>query len=57
MHESIHRYMQVGIVHFMAFPQVIKGEGPIAETLRQLVIDEHLDAVEIMWIKRATERE
>lgn len=56
MRESIHRYMQVGIVHFMAFPEVIRGDGPIAETLEQLVVDEYFDAVEITWISDAAER-
>jgi len=29
MKESLHAYMKVGIVHFMAWPSTIKGEGPI----------------------------
>ncbi len=33
MNESIHKYMKVGLIHFMAYPNCIKGEGPIEETL------------------------
>ena len=34
MRESLHSYMKVGIVHFMAYPQTPTGEGPIVETVR-----------------------
>ena len=30
MNESMYKYMKVGIIHFMAFPSTIKGDGPIA---------------------------
>ena len=32
---SIYRYMDLGIVHFKAFPQVVNGEGPVVETLKK----------------------
>jgi len=51
MNESMHKYMKVGLVHFMAYPQTSGGEGPILETLRNVVLDEYFDAVEITWIK------
>lgn len=56
MNESMHKYMKVGIVHFMAYPATIKGEGPILETLRNIVVDDYFDAVEITWIKDSTIR-
>ena len=28
MNESLHEYMKVGLVHFMAFPECMGGEGP-----------------------------
>ncbi len=38
---------RLGIVHFMAFPDLIRGEGPILETLEQIAADEFFTAVEI----------
>jgi sugar phosphate isomerase/epimerase len=51
MNESLHKYMKVGLVHFMAFPATIKGEGPIVETIRKLAIDDYFTAIEITTIK------
>ena len=48
---SIYRYMKPGIVHFKAFPEVVRGEGPIVETLRKLVEDDFWTAVEVGWMK------
>ncbi|MFB3819754.1 MAG: sugar phosphate isomerase/epimerase family protein [Candidatus Methylomirabilales bacterium] len=56
MHESLQSYMKIGIVHFMAYPQCMKGEGPIHDTLARIVEDEFFSAVEITWIKDAGER-
>lgn len=50
MNESIHRYFQVGTIHFMSYPQTMKGEGPITETLKKVLCDDFFDAVEITWI-------
>jgi sugar phosphate isomerase/epimerase len=50
MYESIHKYAKVGLIHFMAYP-VIKGEGPILESLKKIAVDDYFDAVEITWIK------
>lgn len=51
MNESIRSYMKVGLIHFMAYPSVIKGEGPIEETFRKIAIDDYFDVAEITWIK------
>ncbi len=51
MVESIKKYMKVGLIHFMAYPDTMKGEGPIEETIRKIAIDDYFDAVEITWIK------
>ncbi len=40
MNESIRKYMMVGLIYFMAYPAVIKGEGPIEETFRKIAIEE-----------------
>lgn len=51
MNESMRKYMKVGLIHFMAYPEVMKGEGPIEETLKKIALDDYFDAVEIAWIK------
>lgn len=51
MNESIYKYMKVGIIHFMAYPSTIKGEGPVLETIKKLAADEYFNALEISWIK------
>jgi sugar phosphate isomerase/epimerase len=56
MNEPIHSYMKVGLVHFMAYPSVIKGEGPIEETFRKIALDEYFEAVEVTWIRDADVR-
>lgn len=56
MNESLQSYMQVGIVHFMAYPECMKGEGPIYDTLIRIAEDDFFSAVEITWIKEPAER-
>ena len=51
MRESIHNYMDVGLVHFMSYPSVIGGEGPILETIKKVLTDDYFDAIELTWIK------
>lgn len=48
--------MKVGLVHFMAYPATIRGEGPIVETIRKLAVDEYFHAVEITTIRNPDER-
>ena len=48
--------MRVGLIHFMAYPDTIKGEGPIESTIRKIALDDYFDAIEITWITDAAER-
>ncbi len=48
---SIYKYADVGLIHFMACPQCMKGEGPILETLAQICRDDYFTFVEITWMK------
>jgi len=57
MNVSWKKYMKVGLVHFMAFPQVLKGEGPILETLEKVLTDDFFDVLEITTIKDDEVRE
>ena len=56
MNEPLCKYMKVGLVHFMAYPATIKGEGPILETIKRLATDEYFTAIEITTIKDPKER-
>lgn len=47
MKESLHDYMKVGLVHFMAYPATIGGDGPVLETMNEVVTDDYFDAIEI----------
>lgn len=57
MQENIRNYMKLGLLHFMAYPEVGKGEGPIAETFRKIALDDYFEAAEITWIKDADVRQ
>ncbi|MHB9037257.1 MAG: sugar phosphate isomerase/epimerase family protein [Armatimonadota bacterium] len=48
---SIYKYADIGLIHFMAYPQCIKGEGPVLETLAEICRDDYFTMVELSWIK------
>ncbi len=56
MNEPIKKYMNVGLIHFMAYPDTIKGEGPIKETVKRILEDDYFDVIEMTWIKKDTIR-
>jgi Sugar phosphate isomerases/epimerases len=56
MNTPLHHVIRPGIVHFMAFPTTIKGEGPILETCSQILADDYFGVIEISWIKDPTVR-
>lgn len=45
------KYLKLGIIHFMVYPETLKGEGPIIETLLKIVEDDFFEAVEVSWMK------
>lgn len=57
MLESCYMYMNVGTLHFMSFPEVGKGEGPVTETLEKILQDDFFTAVEITHIEDDKVRE
>lgn len=57
MTESMHKYMQVGLIHCMAYPETIKGEGPILETVKRIAADDYFTAIEVTQIKHDTVRQ
>src|SRR4030065_334379 len=44
-------YCTMSIVHFMAFPKTISGEGPIADSVAKIAEDPFFGAGEITWGK------
>jgi len=57
MQESIYKFMKIGIVYFMAYPETMMGEGPILETLQKIAEDDFFTAIEVSWIKDKKIRE
>ena len=57
MNESLFKYMKVGLVHFMAFPETMRGEGPIVETIKKVAVDDYFNAIEITAIKNIADRQ
>jgi sugar phosphate isomerase/epimerase len=49
-------FCTLSIVHFMAYPTCIGGEGPIVETVSRIAEDPFFDAIEIGWIKDPEKR-
>jgi sugar phosphate isomerase/epimerase len=56
MEKHWRHYCTMSIVHFMAFPKTINGDGPIAETVSEIAEDPFFGAVEITHIKDPAER-
>src|ERR1700738_3075232 len=56
MNEPMRKYMKVGLVHFMAYPSTIKGEGPVVETIKKLALDDYFDVIELTTIQRDESR-
>ncbi|WP_240627263.1 sugar phosphate isomerase/epimerase family protein [Thermoflavimicrobium daqui] len=49
--------MNVGIVHFMAFPETIAGDGPIVETVKKIATDDFFSSIEITRINDQNQRQ
>ncbi|MCS7045383.1 MAG: sugar phosphate isomerase/epimerase [Gemmataceae bacterium] len=49
-------YLQLGVVHSMAFPECLGGDGPQYETLQQICHDPFFDAVDVGPINDAAVR-
>ncbi len=56
MQEPLCKYMKVGLIHFMAYPETMGGTGPIEETIRKIAVDDYFQAIEISWIKDSETR-
>src|SRR3989304_2748782 len=57
MRDALHAAMKVGIVHFMAYPEGLRGEGPVVETVRGILEDDFFGAIEVTQVKDPAARE
>lgn len=51
MEKQLEAYLRMGIVHFMAFPELASGGGPWVETVRHIALDPFFTAIEITHIE------
>lgn len=57
MDQSIATHMRLGLVHFMAWPELGSGRGPWAETVEFIAKHPSFNAIEITHIEDPAERE
>ena len=46
----------LGVVHYVSFPEILDGYGPVTETLAKILEMDEIQAVEITWIKDKHQR-
>lgn len=56
MKSSLHDYMKVGLIHFMAYPFAASGDGDIARTVEEIAVDDFFEAIEITRINDIDQR-
>jgi sugar phosphate isomerase/epimerase len=56
MDKSHDAYLKMGIVHFMAFPELAGGQGPWEETVKHIALDPFFSAIEITHIAEEQQR-
>lgn len=56
MNEPMQKYMKVGLIHFMAYPFAMSGEGDIVNTIKDVLKDDYFDAIEVTHIQDTQER-
>lgn len=43
--------LSLGLVHPIAFPETLGGQGPVLDTVRKIVEDPFFSAIEVTWIR------
>jgi sugar phosphate isomerase/epimerase len=56
VNSELHSAMKVGIVHFMAYPDATRPDGPVLETITKIAEDDFFGAIEITSIPDRTVR-
>lgn len=58
MRELIEQYFKIGMVSFMAYPELLRGESrETANILKKITRDAYFSAIEVSWVRDAAERE
>ena len=56
MNRPWEKYFNLSIVEFMAFPQTMRGDGPIVSAIEKIAMNPFWSGIEISWIKAAAVR-
>ena len=56
MREPFHHYMKLGLVHFMAYPFAMSGEGAIEDSVRRVLCDSAFECIELTHINDSAVR-
>lgn len=56
MNDSLHDYIKVGLVHFMAWPECMGGDGPHLESVATVANDPFFEVIEITRINDPSTR-
>ncbi len=57
MNDALQDYMKVGLVHFMAWPECMGGDGPILDSISSVAADPFFEVLEITRINDAATRD
>jgi len=59
MNESICKYLKVGLIHFMAYPETTKFEKQenLIESIKKVLVDDYFNAIEITHIEDGQKRQ
>lgn len=57
MKSDLHQMMRVGIVTFMAFPEIASGDGPVLEAIEAICCDPYFESIELTRINDGTVRQ
>lgn len=47
MKQPMKKYMKVGLIHFMAYPFAMSGDGDIVNTVKRICNDDYFDVIEV----------
>lgn len=58
MNESIYKYLEVGLIHFMAYPETTKFQKQenLVESIKKVLVDDYFNAIEITHIEDKNNR-
>jgi len=48
---NVHSLFDIGLIHFMSYPEAVTGKGDVTTTLKKIVCDEYFKAVEVTYIE------